>query len=239
MKLRVPSLQHLARNWRGDPARVARELVQLAKRPPTFSYAPLFGAARDMLVFGQSLAQIEEGFRRGIAREHVRQNLLEVLSLLAGYFQEVSPTYVNAVAKRFYPVGRKLMIPFEPPVIYGVTGNIEFPWFSFWKSNPLADERLALFVTMVRELLAQDPDLEEARFRILDFSAPGRSADRVLRIVDANEIASVDERRKREMLDIFAEGFRLAEVELASAPEAPKPDAHPDDPDQPDFFGPG
>ena len=239
MKLRVPSLQHLARNWRSDPETIALELVKLARYPPTFSYAPLFGATRDMLVFGQPLSEIERGFERAIAREDVRDNLLGALRLLSSHFHEVSPAFVNAVARRYYPVARELMVPFEPPVLYGVDGRIEFPWLSFWKSNPLADERLALFVTLVRELLAQDPDLEDAAFRILDFSAPRRSPDRVLRVIDTREIASVGEAKKREMLDTFAEGFRLAEIELASEPSREKRDDLRDDPDQADLFKPG
>lgn len=35
-KLKVPSLQHLARNWRDDPLRVKRLLVHLAQNSPTF-----------------------------------------------------------------------------------------------------------------------------------------------------------------------------------------------------------
>jgi len=47
----VPSLQHLARNWRETPDAVRRRLVTLATKPPQFSYELLFAAVRDMLVF--------------------------------------------------------------------------------------------------------------------------------------------------------------------------------------------
>lgn len=48
------------------------------------------------------------------------------------------------------------MVPFEGPMIYGVGGQLYFPWFSFWRRNPLANERLSLFVTLVEEVLLQD-----------------------------------------------------------------------------------
>jgi hypothetical protein len=37
-------------------------------------------------------------------------------------------------------------------------GQVYFPWFSFWRSNPLADASLSLFVMVVEEVLLQDPD---------------------------------------------------------------------------------
>jgi hypothetical protein len=77
-------------------------------------------------------------------------------------------------------------------MIYGAGGQLYFPWFSFWRQNPLARERLSLFVTMVDEILMQDPDLETARFEILDFSCPGPKQPRVLRVIDARDIPRID-----------------------------------------------
>lgn len=238
-KLRIPSLQHLARHWRKAPQGVKRSLVSVAKSPPSFSYSPLFGAIRDMLVLGVSYEQIVEGIKRGVKREDVRENLLGLLPLIRNYFDGVSPSFVQSVERRFYPVGRDLLVPFDPPLIYGVGGQIHFPWFSFWRSNPLAGESLALFVTMVEELLLQDPDLEEAKFTILDFSAPKSKLPRVLTIMDARDIPRVSPERKAEMLAIFVEGYRLAEAELAANPAPPPKGKQPDSghmDDHPDLF---
>ena len=67
--LKVPSLQHLARNWHNDPGSVQRALVRLAQNPPTFSYNALFAAVRDMLVLRVPYEQILEGIRRIKRRE--------------------------------------------------------------------------------------------------------------------------------------------------------------------------
>lgn len=107
------------------------------------------------------------------------------------------------------------MIPFEPPMLYGVGGQLYFPWFSFWRSKPLARERLSLFVTIVHEILLQDPDLDTARFQILDFSAPNSKVGRELTVVDAADIPRVSDAQKAEMLEAFAEGFFLAKQILA------------------------
>lgn len=238
VSLHVPSLQHLARNWQYDPKWVQKALVHLALNPPFFSYDPLFGAVRDLILLGVPYDQVVDGIRR-IRREVVRDNLLSILPLIRDHFADLAPDYVQEVAARFYPAGRGLMIPFKPPLIYGVGGQMYFPWFSFWRSNPLISERRALFVTLVEEVLLQDPDLENARFQILDFSAPKKKLKRELNVVEAADIPRVSDSRKREMLEIFAEGFFLAKQQLDGMEKPPrpgtKPEASPDE-DQPGLF---
>jgi hypothetical protein len=238
-QLRVPSVQHLARNWRNDPAVIARILVRLALNPPRFNYNLLYDAVRDLLVLRVPYDQIVEGIRR-IKRESVRNNLLGVLPLIRDHFEGVAPDFYQTIDKRYYPVGRGLMVPFEPPMIYGIGGQLYFPWFSFWRRNPLWKERLSLFVTIVDEVLMQDPDLETARFEILDFSCAGPKQPRILRVIDARDIPRVSNERKAQMLEAFAEGYFRAVTALSGeqphaeekdGDEAPKPD-----PDQPSLF---
>src|SRR5690606_436843 len=159
-----------------------------------------------------------EGIRRGVKQPSVQANFLSLLPLIRDHFDGVSPTFVNDVAPRLYAVGRGLMIPFNPPLIYGLDGKLHFPWLSFWRSNPLAGERLSLFVTIVEEVLLQDSDLEDAKFSVLDFSAPTPKDSRVLTVVDAKEIPRVSSARKAEMLDVFAERFLAAKAVVAAAP---------------------
>ena len=237
-ELRVPSVQHLARNWRDEPAAIARLLVRLALNPPRFNYNPLYLAVRDLLVLRVPYEQVAEGIRRKVKNEKVRNNLLSVLPLIRDHFAGVSPDFYQKIDKRYYPVGRGLMVPFEPPMIYGVGGQLYFPWFSFWRRNPLARERLSLFVTLVDEVLMQDPDLETARFEILYFSCPGPKAPRTLTVLDARDIPRMDEARKTQMLEAFAEGYFQALATLAGTPPPPedRDEPPPPDPDQPGLF---
>jgi len=237
-ELRVPSVQHLARNWRNDPAAIARILVRLVTNPPRFNYNPLYAAVRDLLVLNVPYDQIVEGIRK-IKRVRVRENLLGVLPLIRDHFSGLTPDFYQTIDRRYYPVGRGLMVPFEPPMIYGVGGQLYFPWFSFWRRNPLSAERLSLFVTLVDEVLMQDPDLETARFEILDFSCPGPKSPRMLRVIDARNIPRIDEARKTEMLEAFTDGyFRAVAVLAGKAPTGASPDGQDSapDPDQPRFF---
>jgi len=239
-KLKVPSLQHLARNWRDTPAGVTKALVRLAKHPPQFTYEPLFGAVRDMLVLGVPYEQIAEGIRRGERRPWVRENLLEVLPLLRAHFASIElDGPPSRIARRHYLLARDIMIPFEAPLEYSVGGQKYFPWFSFWRSNPLADRRLSLFVTLVEEMLLQDPDLDTARFQILDFSRIDGAEERQLLVVDARDIPRLTETGKRSMLEVFADGYRKARDELAGVkPENDKKgDEQRPDSNQGDLFG--
>ncbi len=239
-ELRVPSLQHLARNWRANPALIAHALVTLVLNPPRFTYNPLYAAVRDLLVLGVPYDQVVGGIRR-IKRESVRNNLLGILPLIRDHFDGITPDFYQMIDRRYYPVGRGLMVPFEPPMIYGVGGQLYFPWFSFWRTNPIAKERLSLFVALVEEVLLQDPDLENARFEILDFSCPGPKTGRCLTVIDAKDVPRVDTARKTAMLETFAEGYFRAMEELSGAPPPPPPSAerpgdYTPDPNQPGFF---
>ena len=62
-KLIIPSLQHLARNWRDTPDLVKKSLVGLARNPPQITYAPLNGAISDLLVLRVPYEQVERASR--------------------------------------------------------------------------------------------------------------------------------------------------------------------------------
>ena len=97
---------------------------------------------------------------------------------------------------------------------------------------------MSLFVTLVDELLFQDPDLEAARFEILDFSCPGPKTPRSLTVIDAREVPRVDNARKKVMLEAFAEGYfrALATLSGSAPPRGDRDEPPPPDPDQPDLF---
>lgn len=218
--LNIPSLQHLARFWHNDPQHIKRTLVSLVDNRPTFSYAPLYDAVRDLLVLHLPYDQVLKGLQR-TKQPIARKSYSDILPLAYEYFAGVKPAFVQSVAPRLYPVARDLMIPFRPPLIYGANGKFHFPWFSFWRGNPLAGEKLALFVTIVEEVLLQDADLEDAEFTILDFSAGSSRGKRNLKVLNTENIPRISDRRKVEMLSVFATGFDLASAEISRRPQKP------------------
>lgn len=235
-KLRVPSLQHMARNWCETPKLVQKKLVQLAQHPPTWGYQALFGAVYDMLVLAVPYDQIVEGIRQKVSRENVRENLLQVLPLIQDHFDKLHPDRVLTVSRTSFSAGKGLRIPFEPPLIYIINGEVFLPWFSFWRSNPLSGKKLSLFVTIVDEIQRQNPDLEGARLQILDFSRPSPKEERALRVIDAADVERLPMEEVTAMLEIFAEGYfaALAELEADAKAEAERPAEK--DPKQPGLF---
>jgi hypothetical protein len=222
-KLTIPSLQHLARNWRDDPDLVRRSLVGLARNPPQISYASLNGAISDLLVLGVPYEQVEEGIRRAIRHPASRNGVLEILPLLCDHFDTLTPDFPpHLVARRFYPVARDLLIPFQPPLFYAIGGQRYLPWFSYWRGGSLEGRRLSLFVTLAHEMMLQNPELDAARFHIVDFSIPKGEQQRKLRIIEGANVPLLSDADKRHMLDVWAEGFRRAQAELASDSAATK-----------------
>lgn len=239
VKLKVPTLQHLARNWRDTPEQTCAALVSLAENSPTFNYNALLFAARDLLVFHQPYDEVVEGIRRKVTREDVRANLLGVLPLIRDHFEGISADFVLSVARRYYPVGRELSVPFEPPMAYGSGGVFHLPWFSFWRQNPLRSKKLSLFMTVADEILSQDPDLEQAKFHILDFSAPDAKSSRKLRVIESADVPRLSNEEKTSMLETFAIGYAMALEVLAGRPTgkaAEDTESRPD-PRQGDLFG--
>ncbi|WP_454828832.1 hypothetical protein [Pseudoxanthomonas wuyuanensis] len=212
-QLKVPSLQHMARIWRPDAEAIRKVLVRLATHGPSFSYAPLFKIVHEMLVFKTPYEVSVEAVRR-TKRDDVRENFLGIMPLINEYFSRVRPSFVHEVTPRLYSLSRDIQVPFAPPLMYGAGGTVVFPWLSFWKSNPLEGEALSLFVTIVEELILQDSDLEDAQFKILDFSAKDSRSQRELSVIQASDIPRLNPERKTEMLAVFAEGYRLARDHL-------------------------
>ena len=70
-------------------------------------------------------------------------------------------------------------------------------------------------MTLVDELLLEDPDLDTAIFQILDFSRIEGAEERQLQVIDARDIARLNDAEKLKMPGIFADGYRAARDELA------------------------
>ena len=93
---------------------------------------------------------------------------------------------------------------------------------------------MSLFATLVEELLSDDPDLEDAFFKIYDLSAPGQKYERGLVITDLRDIPKLTNKEKLAMLEILQEGYAMADEQKAKEqrqryrqPESPDPNQYP------------
>jgi hypothetical protein len=229
--LKVPSALHLARLWRPDANATKKALLGLFHSSPPFSYAQLLNMLRSMLAFKTELNEMEGLVTRGIKSAIARKSYIEIVPLLRECFLPLNPTFVQEATPRQYPLNRELRIPFNPPMIYGAEGRVHLPVFIFWRTNPLSLEQLCLFGSLLREFIAQDPDLDIASVCILDFSVAKGEPERTLRRTPLLDIPSISRSRRDEMLSIFAEGFSLARSDLSERRAATNPPATLERPD--------
>jgi len=234
---KVPSLQHLVRNCYDDPEIVKRELIKVVKGTPPFSYDPIFRAIRELLILRTPYEQVLDGVQRRTKIASVKENYSSILPLIRDYFANLKPDFVQNVDTRYYALGRGLLVPFRPPLIYGLNGSLYLPWFSLWKENPLEDRQLRLFVALIKEMLSEDPGLEKAKFTIVDLSAPGKHLPRTLKVLDIKDVEDIEKHERERMLHAFVEGFLKARVELKDykRPKKKQPISEPNQ-DQIDLF---
>jgi hypothetical protein len=200
--LRVRSLQQVIKNLHDQPKLVQTALVRTALNRPRISYRLLQKATQDRVCWNLPLAQIEAAIRRN--RPGHRDNLLELLSLIDGYFGSIVPDYPPIeVECRYYQIAPDIKIPFRPPLCYGIGGQLYLPYFNFWRRSPLKGKRLSVFMTILDDIRKQEPDIESARMPILDFSIPQGEEKRKLVVINEEEVERVTPSELQYWMQIF------------------------------------
>ena len=238
-ELNVPSLQQVMKNLHDNADTVRRGLVRTALNPPRISYRALHRATQDRVCFGVDLEQIEAGIRRVEKRPEHLKNLLEILRLIDEHFNTVEPDFPPIeVECRYYEIAPDIIIPFQPPLCYGIGGQLYLPYPNYWRKNPLRGKRLSVFITIVDEIREQEPDIEMARVHILNYGIPEDEPKRRLVVMDENEIPRVTRDELTATLQVFADGYRAARDELAGVRmEKDNKDERRPDPNQSELFG--
>jgi len=188
--------------------------LALLNGAPNFSYQPLYKIMKGLLGSSWSEQELMLAVLRCGLRPDVKEKYTELVPLIVEYFSDKKISYAMEILPRFYAVDRDILVPFSPPLIYADENGLCLPYFIFWKKNALKGERLALFSSIVREILDEDPDLCDARFEVIDMSAEvdpdTNENERSLKIIPECDIAKISSARRQKMLSTFAEGFRRA-----------------------------
>lgn len=237
-KVKVPTIQHAAGIWFPDPRKIAKHLLALANGAPPFSYENLYKLTHDLLSQRIPYEQVVLAAQR-MRHPLARRNYLEILPLLREFESRVAIEFVSEVVPRNYPIGRDLRVLVNPPLIYFSGGQSFLPWFIFWKTNRFDQIRLRLFITMIREVFAQDPDIDDASLSLIICSESSIKEGRTLEVLDTSSIVSLSEGERNKMLAIFAEGYAMAVSAQAQDHGTGKGlDSSDRDPldDQPDLF---
>lgn len=215
-KIKVPSLQHLARNWHGDPTVVAKRLLAVANSPPPVSYEFMRRSILHVLRFGTSEEQLRESLLRSRMSEISIASNLELLPLLCQWARSEDFKSALPVDDNYFSVAAELVIPFRTGFVLIGNEGLVLPYLSLWKRGPLHGEKLSLFATLLTKIANESPDIEDAKIEIIDFSVPHASKQRAIRKTDLTSVPLLSDSRLQEMLSTFSDGYRLATLTVAS-----------------------
>lgn len=214
--VKVPTVVHLSRVWRDSPDGVKRALISLSKSSPPFSYDDLFKYIRNMLVLKKYREFLLNQISQKTKGDLKRVSFSSVAPLLFDYLGRYDDYNALDVMDKSFGFSSELRAEFKPKVTLMTGSDGVLPQFIFWKTNPLTIQQKSLMLTMIDLVMQGEPDLEDLRLELVDFSAAKGAAGRRLTVSSGNEIPRCTSSELTEMLEIFAEGYRLANEQLRS-----------------------
>jgi len=212
--LKVSSLQNLVRNSYLDEEKVRRELMRFAKGFTVVSYQKMDGFVVDLARMNLSLEDVEKAANR-IKPEKNRQVNLELLPFVEEYIQQRREYDYQEIDLRCYPLSRDLRVPFKSQFVLVNRCEVILPVFIFWRNKALDTGQMSLFMTLIKEILEQEPDLEDAKVQIVDFGAPKSKAPRTMEVIHGDEIELLSEEEKIDRLAIYVNALKSVNDELA------------------------
>lgn len=191
---------------------VKKEVLKLAQASPPFSYDDLYKMLWDLVRKTATKDQIKASIG-GIGQKIKRNSYLRAFAPASTYLQGVPMEYSLQVEPRSYSVGRGMRVQCAPPMVCGTPKGQMVPWLMLWQKNPMSKEQMALFVSMALDVLDQDGELEGADLVVVDTSDKSLDKKGQPKLLFAREMPKLPPQDVREMLEIFAQGFSLAEKE--------------------------
>lgn len=212
-KLKAPSLIHVARLYRPTSEQVKKEILKLANAAPPFSYEDLYELMWDRAHVGIPSEQIERSIA-GIGQKIKRDSYQRAFAIADKFFENLDRSFEMRIEPRSYSIGRDLRVPFAPPMICGGGSNGPvIPWLLFWKQNPLTDEQTSLFMSMAQATIEEEPELDGASLLLVDTSIKALDEGGNACVLNAADVKRIPDQRLKEMLEVFATGFHMAQAE--------------------------
>lgn len=213
-KISPPSLQNAVRLWDATPERVCKNCIRLYDSRISFSYQPVNKLLLHKARFGDSTVMLIRCVMEKEKREWVLEYYEKILTLYGEHIDALNPKF--AVEVQGYPlkISRELSIPVLPSMLLGLDGGSILPIPILWSKNNLNEEQLRMLVTAVRAQMRRNPDIEDSRLQLWDFSKPSGEEDRRLRITDGDSISVFTDTEFNQRLEVLAKGISLAQLEI-------------------------
>jgi hypothetical protein len=214
---RIPSLQHFSVLLGGDVPQIEKRIRALSKLPPV-SYMRLRDQwTIDLVRFGVPISTIERACEL-LKGELNRKSNLEALRALAEYLRIFRPDKLLALDKRYYPIGRGLQVPVNPPGVIVEGGKPKLFWPSFWKQDKFDPLTRAIFGSVLDRSIFRLPDYRDLPLTFVDLSAETGSKTRSMKVLEKKDFVLLSDAELRAETDKFVEAYlrvRSAEAERA------------------------
>lgn len=219
---RIPSLQHFSALLGGSTDQIEKRIRDLSNLPPV-SYLKLREQwIVDLIRLGVPVALIEKACEL-LRGELNRKSNLEAVRALAEYLRLYRPTKLLAVDKRYYPIGRGLLVPVNPP---GVILDNEGPklfWPSFWKQDKFDDLTRSIFGSILERSIFRLSDYKDMPLAFVDLSAEKGSKVRCVKLLGRDRFGSLSDFELRSETDKFVEAYlRVRSQEEKTSPKGEK-----------------
>lgn len=206
------SILQVARLYRPSVDGVKREVLNLVKASPTFSYQDLQQMIFDLLRGFASYEQVEKSIQ-SIGYDLKRNSYARAIDPAWHYLKTLQRNYTLSIDPRSYAISREIRVPCIPPMVCGTPDGQIIPWLMLWKTNVLREEQMALFVSMALEVMEQDSELEDARLLVIDTSDASVGQDGMPKVIDCSGLGRLGHEQLSKMLNTFVHGFKLAVAE--------------------------
>lgn len=220
-KMAPPTILHATRFAVGSREQVASAFVKEYLGRAPFRYACLDDVAR-LALAKRSQAELDSIITSKRHLDRYQSIFLEVTPLIRTEFAGRQSKYVLDQPRAFtYPIN-EIHLRFKPPFVFSDGARIIVPTLLYWKKNDLTDKQIALYFTLVREILLQDPDYADSEHLLFDFSVPAADEGRSTRVIEESQVGMLGAAERDSMLTELVAGFEMAKQVVAALPERTK-----------------
>ena len=206
---------HVARLYRPTIEGVKNEVIRLARSAPPFSYEDLYELVWDNVRCGIPESQIVASIN-GLGQRVKRESYARAFPVACSFFRGFPATFIEKIEPRTYSIGRNMRVPFAPSMICGTRDGLVIPWLLFWKTNPMTEEQTRLFISMALGVIENDGELDQAALQLVDTSEKALSKEGMPSVISSRDVVPFTAEKMRKMLETFAAGFALAQIEWSA-----------------------
>ncbi len=160
----------------------------------------------DLIRFGVPVALIEKACEL-LHGELNRKSNLEAVRAFADYLRDFRPEKLLAVDKRYYPIGRGLHVPVNPPGVIVDSAGPKLFWPSFWKQDKFDELTRSIFGSILERSFFRLADYKDMPLAFVDLSAEDGSKHRSVKVLGRSDFGLLTDIELRLETDKFVETY--------------------------------